>query len=211
MIKAVLFDLDATLMDSRELYNQAYALAFREVLGVELSHEDRIRFMRLPTTDFLAMYAQGEQHTLLETCMKTHVDRLIPQARLFSGAEQVLEALKAAGICLGVVTSQNGGEMAVSREVLQLDRLIDAWVSVDDVDNPKPHPDPVLEALRRVGVVADQAVMVGDSLWDLQSGRAAGALTGAALWDALDPQEMLAFEPDFVFKQPDDVLSLIRS
>jgi pyrophosphatase PpaX len=206
---AILFDLDGTLLDSREAYYQSFKNAFHIVLGMELKPEDRDRYMSLPTTTFLDLYASGEQRIRLEEEMTIGLNRIFPIAKLFQGMDYLLPTLRDAGCRLAVVTSQNQPEMDLSRRVLKIDHWIDAWICVDDSSQPKPHPEPVKIALHRLDARPEEAIMIGDTIYDLMAGRNAGVRTGAACWGAANPQALIDMHPDYVFYQPEDLMALV--
>jgi pyrophosphatase PpaX len=203
--EAVLFDLDATLADSRPIYEQAFAATFKEVLGLALDEHERRQYMGLPTADFLMQYAEGEQLVVLLKTLTAHVNRLMPDVQLFSGFDEVLPALQRAGLGLGVVTSQNQEECSITRRSLGIDEWIDVWITVEDVERVKPDPQPVEAALWALQVRAERTVFVGDSIFDLKAGRAAGTRVAAAAWGAADLDQLLAFKPDHVFRTPSEL------
>jgi pyrophosphatase PpaX len=203
--EAILFDLDATLADSRPIYDQAFTQTFREVLGIELDDHERKLYMGLPTIDFLMKYAKGEQLQRVTEALTAHIDQLMPQVQLFAGLDEILPELHQAGMRLGVVTSQNRAECSVTRRSLDVDRWIDVWITTEDVERVKPDPQPVLAALLSLRVRADRAVMVGDSVYDIRAGRTAGTRVGIAAWGTDNLEPLLALDPDDIFKAPQDL------
>jgi pyrophosphatase PpaX len=206
---AVLFDLDATLADSRPVYEEGFALTFREVLGVELEEHERQQYMGLPTIHFLLQYAEGEQLEILARTLAKNVKLLMPQVKLFAGLDEVLSKYHQAGIRMAVVTSQNREECLLTRVALNIDQWIHVWVTVEDVERPKPDPQPVLAALAGLQTAAGQALMVGDSIYDMKAGRAAGTRVGAAAWGAGDLASLIALKPEYVFHTPQELLFLL--
>jgi pyrophosphatase PpaX len=205
----VLFDLDATLANSRPVYERAFSLTFQEVMGMELGEHERQQFMGLPTIDFLLQYAEGEQLEILARTLAKNVTMLMPQVKLFAGLDEVLLKYHQAGIRMGVVTSQNREECFFTRKALNIDPWIHIWVTVEDVEHPKPDPQPVLTALAGLQAAGNQAIMIGDSIYDLKAGRAAGTRVGAAAWGAGDLDSLVAFQPEFLFHTPQELLSLL--
>jgi pyrophosphatase PpaX len=210
-MQAVLFDLDATLADSRPIYDRAFATTFQEVFGVGLDRQARLDYMGLPTSDFLKQYAEGEKLRQLTDTLQTHVFRLMSEVELFPGLAEILPELRQAGLRLGVVTSQNREECEITRLHLQVDNWIEVWITSEDVDQVKPHPRPVQAALDALGVEASRAVMVGDSVFDIKAGQAAGTRVAAAAWGAAHLEQLLALAPDFVFHVPQDLRTLISA
>ena len=91
-----------------------------------------------------------------------------------------------------------------------LAELTAVLVGSDDTERHKPDPDPVLEALHRLGATPGEAVYVGDSPFDIQAGNAAGAYTIAVGWGGIHPDErLLAAEPDALVQHPAEILALV--
>lgn len=210
-LRAVLFDLDATLIDSRGVYEEAYRRVFADVLGSELLPQARRKYMGLPSIEFFRQYAGGERLQTLSDALRANLAEIMPHVQLFAGMPEVLEGLRRYRVKTAVVTSQNGQECQFTRRHIQIDRWIDLWVTIDDVSRPKPHPDAVLFALKRFKVQPKQALMVGDSPVDLSAGRDAGTFIAAACWGADDPQRLISMNPDFVFHKPEEMHMLYRS
>ena len=83
-------------------------------------------------------------------------------------------------------------------------------VGAEDTERHKPDPEPVLEALRRLGASPDEAVYVGDSPFDIRAGKAAGAFAIAVGWGGIHPDErLLAEEPDALVHDPEEILALV--
>lgn len=189
-VGAVLFDLDGTLLDSAPDLAGA-ANAMREQRGLEAFALERYRAHSGSGARGMLGVAFGVApgdagfETLKQEFFDHYQQRLARLTRPFDGVEQLLGALSMAGLPWGVVT--NKGE----RFTLPLTRsmpLFDAAstvISGDTTPHAKPHPEPLLEAARRVGVSPDRCVYVGDDVRDIQAGRAAGMRTVAALYGYL--------------------------
>ena len=91
----------------------------------------------------------------------------------------------------------------------QLEPLMDVLVCADEVDNPKPHPEPVEKAVRLLGADPTTTVYVGDSIHDMRSGRAAGVRTAAVLWGPFGRSHLEEAQPDYWLERPSDVLDLV--
>jgi pyrophosphatase PpaX len=82
--------------------------------------------------------------------------------------------------------------------VTGLDRYLDHLVTLEDVEKPKPHAEPVLRGLQKFGANSGQAVYVGDSYFDIESGRNAGVLTVGVTWGMATRDELEDARPDFL-------------
>ena len=100
-------------------------------------------------------------------------------------------AAKAQGIKLAVVTSKKPPMLRRGLDCLQLTQYFDATVALGDTTESKPHPEPMLAACAKLGVKPEECLCVGDSPFDLQSGRSAGAKTVAVRYTASGPEKLL--------------------
>ena len=128
-------------------------------------------------------------------------------ARPFPGIQDMLTALRDRGISLGVVTRncRRGVQAVTERHQL----LYDVLLTRDDVERVKPDPAHLLEALCRLSVAPDVALMVGDHITDIQVGRAAGTLTCGVLTAKTTEQEFEAGGADFVLDSAADLAGVL--
>ena len=203
-LQSVLLDLDGTLLQSDVFDVLTMDRLLREALGLELPEAEIRRFLGRSSRDILSELSPGRVEPLLARLAELG-EELRHLSQPFPG---ILEKLKQAGLRLGVVTSQNRRELAASRRHAGLDGLIDVWIAADDVPRPKPASDPIIAALAALRTAPAAAVMVGDTRFDIEAGRAAGTLTAAACWGASDPEALSAQKPDYLLAEPEDLLCL---
>ena len=205
-----LFDLDGTLLDSIELIFRCYRHAARTHMG-ELP-PDKVWLDGLGTPLRQQFSAVTSDADLIEDMVVTyreyhhlHHDTSVA---VYPGVEQVLDALCARGATLGVVTSKL---RAGAERGLKLTGLIEHFpvlVGADDVQRPKPDPEPVEAALERAGADRSSTIFIGDSPHDVASGRAAGVATAAVLWGPFTAEELSLSSPTFLLDKPAEILSL---
>lgn len=189
MSRAVLFDLDGTLIDSAS----CVAMAFRESFsrhGLRVPDAPEVvALMGIPIERSFAMLdpraADPALRDGLITTYREHYRRLAPShVRAFPGARELLHALRAAGSPLAVVTSKKSGPARENCEQNDLWEFVRVLVGSDDVTHHKPHPEPALLALSRLGVVGAEAIVVGDATFDMEMARAAGLRAIGVGWGA---------------------------
>ncbi|MEU3752570.1 HAD-IA family hydrolase [Streptomyces olivoreticuli] len=205
----VVFDLDGVLIDSFAVMREAFALAYREVVGPGeppfeeyCTHQGRyfpdiMRLMGLP----------GE----LEEPFVRESHRMMDRVEVYPDVPQLLAELRAEGVSTAIATGKSGSRARAVLEAVGLLPLLDEVVGSDEVPRPKPHPDIVREALRRLDSAPEDAVMVGDAVIDIRSGRAAGTATVGATWGEGSADQLGAERPDFLLDKPQGLLALIRS
>lgn len=174
-LRAVLFDWDGTLVDSAELSYRCYVAVF-ERFGVPF---DRAAFERTYSPDWYRTY-----RTLgLDECHWPEADRLwqthyaTDSAALLPGAAACLERLGRAGLALAVVTSGERERVEREQAALGLAGTFAVMVCGGETPHRKPHPEPLLVALERLGMPSAKSVYVGDSPEDVEMARAAGVFT----------------------------------
>lgn len=215
-IRAVLFDLDGTLIDSApDLAGAANRL--REQRG--LPHVPYAQLRPLVGTGARGMIGgafgigpgDAEFETLRDEFLAIYERSLLQQTAVFTEMVPVLQALEAAGLPWGVVTNKAERFTHPVVRGLGLDQRAGAVVCGDTTPHAKPHPAPLLEAARRIGMAPEACVYVGDDLRDVQAGRAAGMATLAAAWGYLGQGEAIdAWGADDVLDSPGQLLKWLQ-
>ncbi|MFC5719499.1 HAD-IA family hydrolase [Streptomyces gamaensis] len=207
-VTAVVFDLDGVLIDSFAVMREAFAVAYREVVGDgEPPFEEYVTHQGRYFPDIMRL--MGLPPAMQEPFVRES-HRLMHRVEVYPGVPRLLADLRAGGIRTAIATGKSGERARAVLAAVGLLPLLDAVVGSDEVPRPKPHPDIVREALGRIGAAAGEALMVGDAVIDLQSGRAAGTRTVAATWGEGRAEQLRAQRPDFVLDSPGLLLSLVR-
>jgi len=133
-------------------------------------------------------------------------DRMVT---IYPGVLEAMRQVKARGATTGLVTSKNQQSAVRGLRLVGLNELIDVMVCADDVENPKPHPEPVERAVRLLGADPAATVYIGDSIHDMRSGRAAGVKTAAVLWGPFGREHLEHAEPDFWLERPEEIVGLM--
>ena len=128
---------------------------------------------------------------------------------LYDGIAEMLQEVRAAGYRTALVTSKNRQGALRGLNLTGLTPYLEELVCVDDVVNPKPHPEPVLKALELLGTGPERAVFFGDSVHDMHSGRAAGVKTAAVLWGPFGRAHLEGSSPDHWVEHPSGVRALL--
>lgn len=197
----VLFDFDGTLTNSLELWLQSFHYAFAQF---DKKHTDDVvikqcfyRSLKDVSADFLVPEEEFRVH------LQTGLWNAFENPDLFEGVLETLESIKKIGAKIGLVTSSSADVVHRALSGMKIDRFFSAVVTANDIINFKPHPEPVLLAMRRLDSVPARTIFVGDSEADILAGHAAG--TDTALFFPVVHHRFYEFDklnatkPHFVF------------
>ena len=123
----------------------------------------------------------------------------------------MLPTLRLEGRRLGIVTAKRSETVRLAFDRLpELEANFDVVVTADDTERHKPSPDPILEAIGRLGATPDDAAYVGDSPYDVRAAKAAGVFAVAVAWGGIhDDDVLLHEEPDAFARHAEDLLGLL--
>lgn len=212
-IRAVLFDFDGTLADTTGLIMDCYRHTMRAHLGEVPPDEEWLRGFGTPLEVQIARFARSAEEAgrMLETYREHQLLHYAALLRPFAGAVETVAELERRGFGLAIVTSRHRESTLRGMDLCGLVRHFPVIVTPEDVSSPKPHPEPVLVALERLGVDAAEAVFVGDSPHDVAAGRAAGTRTAGALWGPFPRAALEAEGPDWLLEAPGKVLRVVEN
>jgi pyrophosphatase PpaX len=206
----VLFDLDGTVVDSGGIILASMRHATRTVLRLEIPDEELMASVGGPGLE-AQMRGFGPDHVdELVRVYREHNEPLHDDLAAFEGIERVLERLKAEGRQLGIVTAKRRKTVDLAFAILPLERFFDTVVTSEQTQHHKPHPEPVLTALERLGAEPGEAAFIGDSPFDMGAGKAAGVFTVAVSWGKIHPVERLRETgADAVVHSPEELLDVL--
>jgi 2-phosphoglycolate phosphatase len=215
-VQAVLFDLDGTLIDSapdlgaaadqmrvdRGLASLPLA-QYRPMAGAGARGMLGVAFGITPEApEFLA---------LREEFFVAYERRMLLNTSVFDGVPALIEALCERGLRWGVVTNKSKRFAEPLTRALALFSTAGAVVSGDTTPHPKPHPEPLFEAARRLGVAPGACIYVGDDERDIIAGRAAGMRTVAATYGYMGAQaDATLWQADAAISSPLALLPLLQ-
>ena len=182
MVKAVVLDVDGTLMDTNYLHVEAWARALEEVghraprveIHPKIGKGSGLLISELVGNDEEAAEKVAELHTEYYSEMQKHAYPL-------PGAKELIDSLAKQDYQVWLATSADPEELEISIEALEAGGKLTGIVNSSDVEESKPAPDIFGLALEQAGVEAQETVAVGDAIWDVESAKAAGVRSVAVL------------------------------
>ncbi|MEM7135319.1 MAG: HAD-IA family hydrolase [Myxococcota bacterium] len=209
-MKTFLFDLDGTLLDSIELILTSFHHTSRTHLDRAFPDDYWLAGVGTPLREQLSAIASNEAE--LDEMLQTYIAFNLAQhdalAKPFPGVTNAVIALHARGVPMALVTSKLRRGATRGLSLLGLESELSVMVCADDVTHGKPHPEPVLKALEALNVEPSEAIFIGDSVHDIEAGRAAGVATGAVGWGPFPRETLDVASPDRWFHSPEEWLDL---
>jgi HAD superfamily hydrolase (TIGR01549 family) len=188
---AALLDVDGTLIDTNYHHAIAWYRAFR-AHGVSLPVWRIHRHIGMGGDQLVPALVPGiddELHQAIEETRSERYAELIDEVEAFAQAHELIEDLTELGATVVLASSSPQNELDHYLELLDARKLLDAWTTKDDVDATKPEPDLVQAGLEKAGT--SEAVMVGDTGWDIEAARRAGLETVCVITGGWSKQELL--------------------
>lgn len=199
MITAVIFDLDGTLIDSTDAIVESFFHTC-DTLGLPRPPRDNIvRSIGHTLPDQFRLITDHDPHECVRVYRAYYGQVACAKTTAMPGAAESVRRLREAGLRLGFATSKKRVFAELILDHLGMMDAFDAGIGPDDVTHPKPHPEAILKSLDRLGVAPEQAVVVGDTSFDVLAARAAGVRCLCVTTGYNTRQELLALNPEAVF------------
>ena len=212
-IRTILFDLDGTLIDSKDLILSSFRHTMETHRGSALPDEAWLATMGRPLVVQLREFAsdEAEVEAMLATYLEHNLSHHDGMVRSYPGIADTVSRLRDDGYALGIVTSkQLKGTLRGLRSCGLSEEWFGSIVTADDVTRGKPDPEPLHIALREMEEAdPGRAVYIGDSIHDMQAGGAAGTRTAAALWGPYEREILEPARPDYWLDRIEDVWSIL--
>lgn len=209
MKKAILFDIDGTLLDTYDfVFDAVRHIALK--YGHPFPSDEMIKAAQgKPVKEFYEILIPGGDADLLVEEHKKFQAENLHLIKVFSNSAETLKKIKKTGFKIAAVSNRLRESLLCSLEMTGIIEYFDGVFSPEDVANPKPHQDHVLFALRHLGVDVSQAFMVGDTDQDILAGKNAKVKTVGATYGFLG-QEIKNCSPDYLIDDIEELLKILK-
>lgn len=220
-IRAMMFDLDGTLIDSVPIYFELMKASL-QMVGLPPAPRSVVAEFMTGDLDALGKVIPEEmadrKEELIEECLiagrRLSRDMFDDKVALIKGVPELFSLLVNRNILIGVVTTTQ--RRVIDRKLVPLVRngikdVLDAVIVIEDAPRRKPAPDPLIECARRMHVAAEKCVYVGDSHVDIRAGNAAGMMTIGVLTGLDDDKTLQREKPSLILDSVDDIRGLFSS
>jgi len=209
---AVLFDLDGTLVDTKDLIYASFRHTFQKYLpDHKLSEEELSSFLGPTLKESFARYFKEEQIDEIIACYRAynhkHHDEYV---KGFDGAKETLQYLKENGYSVAVVSNKVEDTVKMGLRRFHLEEYVDVIVGAEDLEHPKPNPEGLLLACQKLYHNHDDVIYVGDSLSDIQACKNMAAFSVAAAFDKEREQALSDAKPCKIIHQLQEIIDIVK-
>ncbi len=211
-LQAVLLDVDGTLVDTLDAWKVAFDRAVATVPGIRMRGEDAARWIGAPIETVLEErcgLAGQELERTAEAFRRALDDSVLEGVRPFPGVTEMLPSLRMWR--LAAITNKRHDTTLKSLRAAGLLEPFNVVLGGDSVPRKKPAPDPILHAARELGVPVQACAMVGDTEYDVQAGKSAGAVTVGVTWGYGARAFLEEAGVDFLVETPAALPPLLRA
>jgi HAD superfamily hydrolase (TIGR01509 family) len=186
-VKAIIFDLDGTLIDSIDIY---FAIVEKALERLNLPPVSRASILSAANSEnfnweHVLPKELGNRKTEVIDKARAIIDQIAPSlfeknVKLIPGADRILKRISCNGLKIGLVTSTRRSYLKIKMQPFKsagVAKLFEVIISSDDIQKRKPAPEPLIVCAHRLRLGPDKCAYVGDTHTDMQAGRAAGMKT----------------------------------
>lgn len=212
--KIVILDFDGTIGDSQDLIVRTMKATLKQLGLPEHTTEECVKTIGLPLKQcFKVLQPMTEEKA--EMCdnlfhklfMENNVPGAVPA---FPGVKETIKALHDDGLTVTIASSRGHHSLAAFVEELHLEPFISLVLGADDVEKAKPNAEPVLKTLRRFGLQPAEALVVGDTKFDILMGRNAGTMTCGVTYGNGNREELQAARADYIIDHFEEIRQCVR-
>ncbi|MBU3104648.1 HAD family hydrolase [Clostridium gasigenes] len=203
--KCIIFDLDGTMLDTEKMNIIPLQRLVKEELGQDVTYESLLKYRAYAGKKTLELIGFKDIEKSYTKWVK-YVGEFEEGATLYEGFNKVMEDIDAKGIICGIASSKMKNQYEIDFFPTGLQKYMKSVVLAEDTENHKPHPEPLLKAVKLLGIKPEDSMYVGDTVVDYKSSKAAGMDFALALWGASD---LSGIEADYNLNDPMDLLKVL--
>jgi HAD superfamily hydrolase (TIGR01549 family) len=211
VIRAAIFDLDGTLVDSNDLHVEAWEETFRH-FGKEFPVKNLREQIGKGGDQYLPVFLSEKEMREIgkqvdEFRGKLFKKKYLSRVRPFPRVRELFERVRGAGKKIALASSGKADEVEYYQKLAGIEGVVDCQTTADDVAHSKPKADVFIAALRRLGhLVPEEAIAIGDTPYDIQAAKKIDLATVALLCGGFSEDELRATGAVAIFRDPSDLL-----
>ena len=211
MVNTVMFDFDGTLMNTNGLIVKCFQHTYRTFEGRERDPAEIMKTFGEPLAVTMEkQFGPARKQEAVDVYRSFHRERFARLIELFPGMELAVKQLKQEGYKTALVTSRLKDTTFIGLHKYDLVSWFDCITTMDQLTRHKPDPEAIEITLEQLGSSAEEAVMIGDSRFDMLCAKNAGCKSVLVDWTVIGEDERRQIPSDYVAKDAEDLMRIIR-
>lgn len=210
MIKYVLFDLDGTLADTEDVIVRSFTHIHEKFNNNKPSRDEILKTFGEPLKETLKREFKEELEVVLEEYRTYHRGIFHDYLSPHENAIKIVKKLHEQGFTLGVVTSRLSDTAVEILETFKIKKYFKSVIAVDNTENHKPHPEPLLKAIKNMEGNPSSSIYVGDTKFDIECAKNAKVQSVLVGWSHYSVQEG-DVKPDYIINDFMELENIIKS
>lgn len=214
MINTILWDFDGTLLNTNDVILESWQHTYEHYYGHKMPVEHITRCFGEPLLVTMAReFPDVPPKDSAEIYREYQKDIAYTWAKTIPGVFELVEYLRDKGYKQCIVTSRTTESTLRYLELFKKGYLFDGLVTCDDTDKHKPEPEPILLGLEKMGSANDEAIMIGDGVFDIKCANNAGVRSVLVGWRITDSDKAVIADAvhDYEVETPEDLKKLIET
>lgn len=208
-ITTILFDLDGTLINTNELIIASFMHTLEKFYPGQYKRESVIPFMGPTLTESFSTVDADRVDELITEYRRFNIEMHDEFVEEYETVYETIETLHNKGYKIGIVTTKARNVVEMGLSFSRLKQFFDVVITIDDVQNAKPHPEPIQLALKKLDASPEETIMVGDNYHDIEGGKNAGTKTAGVEWSLKGKEFLETYNPDYMLVKMSDILSIV--
>ena len=209
MKKAILFDIDGTVLDTQEFVFEGVKYALAQIGYPYPSEKDIKKVMGKPLVEFYSSLLPEIESDKLSRLHRQFQEKNYHLIKPFPKTKKIIAELKRKGYLIAAVSNRMRESLIYSLKLSEVFEYFDVIVAADDVVNPKPHKDHLLVALEYLKIQPEEAFMVGDTENDILAGKNAGVKTVGVTYGWMG-KDIAKHKPNYVIDDMDQLTEILK-
>lgn len=210
MITTVIFDFDGTLVNTNQLIINSFQHIYKKYHGKEKSVEYITSSFGEPLKSTLDREFTQPYEEVVKEYRYYQLEKFEKEIKLFDHVRETLEKLKDKNIKMGIVTSRFRHTTELALKIFNIQDFFEVIVPADEVIEHKPHPEPLMKALKYIGSKPEETLLVGDSKFDIGCAINSGAIPVLVGWHDNVESIKNMFNLKYVINDMLDVINIIE-
>lgn len=209
-IDTILFDLDGTLIDTNPIIIASFIYTFKKHTGKTYSMDEVLPFIGPPLIDSMRAVDAEQAEDMMATYIEHNISNHEKYVKAYPTVLETVKKLHEKEFNLGIVTTKITDTAKLGLKITGLDAYFDTVIGLTEVENPKPHPEPIFKALDELGQKPETSLMIGDNYHDIEAGKNAGTKTAGVAWSIKGGETLEALNPDYMLDKLIDLLEILE-